>query len=105
MKTYELFMLGRKSAQQDVTLDELRAGIAYNATYIGNLTTEERGILELGYMSQKMTMNAGGYEKVVKALERYDILSEFAQPKCAVCGRDYVDIFTEEEGCPYCGAI
>lgn len=105
MKIYELFILGRKSGQQEITLDELRAGIAYNATFIGNLTQDEKEILELGFMSQKMTTNPGGYEKIVKALEQQDILDEFPQPSCGKCGRDYVDFFLEEEGCPFCGAI
>lgn len=50
----ELVILGWKSAKEDITLDELRQGIAYNATNIAFLTGDEREILEAGYMASKM---------------------------------------------------
>lgn len=50
----ELSILGWKSAKEEITLDELRDGIAYNATYIGDLSSDEQEILESGYMAFKM---------------------------------------------------
>lgn len=54
MQDIELRVLGWKSANEQITLDELRAGIAYNATYIGDLSSDEQEILEEGFMAFKM---------------------------------------------------
>jgi hypothetical protein len=54
MHENELRVLGWKSANEGISLDELRSGIAYNATYIGDLSRDEQEILEEGFMAFKM---------------------------------------------------
>ena len=54
MDANQIFRLGWMSAREEITLDELRQGIAYNATYINDLDSDEKDILEKGYMSYKM---------------------------------------------------
>ena len=52
--SFDLHKLGWKTAQQGITLDEMRIGIAYNAHYIGDLDVDEMEELEHGYMAFMM---------------------------------------------------